>query len=31
VLCANGNLVDPGEIEAFWDAAGRLAWDLYCE
>jgi D-alanyl-D-alanine carboxypeptidase len=30
VLCANGNLVDPGEIEAFWDAAGRLAWDLYC-
>ena len=30
VLCANGNLVAPGEIEAFWDAAGRLAWDLYC-
>jgi D-alanyl-D-alanine carboxypeptidase len=30
VLCANGNLVEPGEIEAFWDAAGTLAWDLYC-
>jgi D-alanyl-D-alanine carboxypeptidase len=30
VLCANGNLVEPGAIEAFWDVAGRLAWDLYC-
>jgi hypothetical protein len=30
VFCANGNLVEAGEIEAFWDAAGRLAWDLYC-
>ena len=30
VICANGNLVEPAEIEAFWDAAGRLAWDLYC-
>jgi len=30
VLCANGNLVEPGAIEAFWDAAGRLAWVLYC-
>jgi D-alanyl-D-alanine carboxypeptidase len=31
VLCANGNLVEPAAIEAFWDAAGRLAWDLYCD
>jgi D-alanyl-D-alanine carboxypeptidase len=31
VLCANGNLVEPDEIEPFWDAAGRLAWNLYCE
>jgi D-alanyl-D-alanine carboxypeptidase len=30
VICANGNLVEPAEIEAFWDAVGRLAWDLYC-
>jgi D-alanyl-D-alanine carboxypeptidase len=30
VLGANGNLVEPAAIEAFWDAAGRLAWDLYC-
>jgi D-alanyl-D-alanine carboxypeptidase len=30
VLVGNGNLVEPAEIEAFWDAAGRLAWDLYC-
>jgi D-alanyl-D-alanine carboxypeptidase len=30
VICANGNLVEPAGIEAFWDAAGRLAWDLYC-
>jgi D-alanyl-D-alanine carboxypeptidase len=30
VLCANGDLVEPGEIEAFWDAAGSLVWDLYC-
>jgi D-alanyl-D-alanine carboxypeptidase len=30
VICANGNLVEPTEIEAFWDAAGRLAWGLYC-
>jgi D-alanyl-D-alanine carboxypeptidase len=30
VICANGNLVEPGPIEAFWDAAGRLAWALYC-
>jgi D-alanyl-D-alanine carboxypeptidase len=30
VLGANGNLVEPGAIEAFWDAAGRLAWNLYC-
>ncbi len=30
VVCVNGNLVRPDEIEAFWDAAGQLAWDLYC-
>jgi D-alanyl-D-alanine carboxypeptidase len=30
VLLVNGNLVVPDDIEAFWDAAGRLAWDLYC-
>jgi D-alanyl-D-alanine carboxypeptidase len=30
VICANGNLVERAEIEAFWDAAGRLAWNLYC-
>lgn len=30
VVCVNGNLVRPDEIEAFWDAAGRLAWGLYC-
>lgn len=29
VICANGNLVEPAEIEVFWDAVGRLAWDLY--
>jgi D-alanyl-D-alanine carboxypeptidase len=31
VIFGNSNLVDPTEIEAFWDAAGRLAWDLYCD
>jgi D-alanyl-D-alanine carboxypeptidase len=30
VICANGNLVEAAEIVAFWDAAGRLAWDLFC-
>ncbi|MFL5942459.1 MAG: serine hydrolase domain-containing protein [Gaiellaceae bacterium] len=30
VLCVNGNLVEPAAIDAFWDAAGRIAWDLYC-
>ncbi|HEY2218592.1 MAG TPA: hypothetical protein VGH35_04590, partial [Gaiellaceae bacterium] len=30
VICANGNLVEPAGTEAFFDAAGRLAWDLYC-
>jgi D-alanyl-D-alanine carboxypeptidase len=30
VICANGNLVEPAAIDAFWDTAGRLAWDLYC-
>jgi D-alanyl-D-alanine carboxypeptidase len=30
VICANGHPpADPAE-EAFFDAAGRLAWDLYC-
>jgi D-alanyl-D-alanine carboxypeptidase len=30
VICANGNLVAPHDVDAFWDAAGKLAWDLYC-
>lgn len=30
VLCANGNLATPAAEEAFWAAAGSLAWDLYC-
>jgi D-alanyl-D-alanine carboxypeptidase len=30
VLCANGAHSDLPAFEAFWDAAGRLAWDLYC-
>jgi D-alanyl-D-alanine carboxypeptidase len=30
VLLVNGNLVAPDDVEAFWDAAGRLAWHLYC-
>jgi D-alanyl-D-alanine carboxypeptidase len=30
VLFVNGNLVAPDDIESFWDAAGRLVWDLYC-
>jgi D-alanyl-D-alanine carboxypeptidase len=30
VLCANGVLVSEGTEEAFFDAAGRLLWHLYC-
>jgi D-alanyl-D-alanine carboxypeptidase len=30
VICANGSLTTPSASEAFWDAAGRLAWQLYC-
>jgi D-alanyl-D-alanine carboxypeptidase len=30
VLCANGQPTTVEAEEAFWDAAGRLAWDLYC-
>ena len=30
VLCANGALETQASFEAFWDAAGRLAWELYC-
>ena len=31
VICANGSpSTEPAE-EAFFDAAGQLAWDLYCE
>jgi D-alanyl-D-alanine carboxypeptidase len=30
VICANGNPATVAASEAFWDAAGRLAWQLYC-
>jgi D-alanyl-D-alanine carboxypeptidase len=30
VICANGNPTTESASEAFWDAAGRLAWHLYC-
>jgi len=30
VLCANGHPTTLAASEAFWDAAGRLAWNLYC-
>jgi D-alanyl-D-alanine carboxypeptidase len=30
VLCANGSLETQAASDAFWDAAGHLAWDLYC-
>jgi hypothetical protein len=30
VLCANGSRSSESTFAAFWDAAGRLAWDLYC-
>jgi D-alanyl-D-alanine carboxypeptidase len=30
VICANGSPSTPSAFEAFWDAAGRLAWRLYC-
>jgi D-alanyl-D-alanine carboxypeptidase len=30
VICANGNPETVAASEAFWDAAGRLAWHLYC-
>jgi D-alanyl-D-alanine carboxypeptidase len=30
VICANGSLTSVSGSEAFWDAAGRLAWHLYC-
>ena len=30
VLCANGNHATQADEEEFWDAAGTLAWDLYC-
>ena len=30
VLCANGHPTTVETEEAFWDAAGRLAWSLYC-
>jgi hypothetical protein len=31
VICANGSPSTPSAEEEFWDAAGRLAWDLYCK
>jgi D-alanyl-D-alanine carboxypeptidase len=30
VICANGSLTSASSSEAFWDAAGDLAWHLYC-
>jgi Beta-lactamase len=30
VICANGSPSTPSTEEAFFDAAGRLAWQLYC-
>jgi D-alanyl-D-alanine carboxypeptidase len=30
VICANGAFTSEETEEAFFDAAGRLAWDLYC-
>jgi D-alanyl-D-alanine carboxypeptidase len=30
VICANGSPSTAAAEEAFFDAAGRLAWDLYC-
>jgi D-alanyl-D-alanine carboxypeptidase len=30
VICANGSPSTVPTSEAFWDAAGRLAWHLYC-
>ena len=30
VVWANGSLASEDAEEAFWDAAGRLAWQLYC-
>jgi D-alanyl-D-alanine carboxypeptidase len=30
VICANGSLSTVSTSDAFWDAAGRLAWRLYC-
>ena len=30
VVCANGSPSTQATFDAFWDAAGRLAWRLYC-
>jgi D-alanyl-D-alanine carboxypeptidase len=30
VICANGNPATEASSDAFWDAAGRLGWGLYC-
>jgi D-alanyl-D-alanine carboxypeptidase len=30
VICANGSPSTAAASDAFWDAAGRLAWRLYC-
>ena len=30
LITANGMPTDASTHEAFWDAAGRLAWHLYC-
>jgi D-alanyl-D-alanine carboxypeptidase len=31
VICANGSPSTVTAHESFWDAAGRLAWHLYCQ
>jgi hypothetical protein len=31
VICANGVTTSEETEEAFFDAAGRLAWNLYCK
>jgi hypothetical protein len=30
VIFANGSPATQAASDAFWDAAGRLAWRLYC-
>jgi D-alanyl-D-alanine carboxypeptidase len=30
VICANGQPANASDLDACWEAAGRLAWSLYC-